>query len=149
MEKDKLEILLEKYWKAETTLAEEKLIKAYLSKQAADESHTGDKDWFAAIQDFSEIGHDEVLFTIEQKNRKSVMLGYPVWLKIAAVTILVSGLTWLGVDYNQKLNTQLEIEALARRTAEESLMSMSNALNQAYQHLNEPTELPDNAVTEN
>ena len=149
MEKDKLEILLEKYWKAETTLEEEKLIKAYLSKQSADESHTGDKDWFAAIQDFSDIGHDEVHFTIEKKNKRFVMPGYPVWLKIAAATVLVSGLTWLGVDYNQKLNTQRETEAMARRTAEESLMSMSNALNQAYQHLNEPTELLRNAVTEN
>lgn len=149
MEKDKLEMLLEKYWKAETTLAEEKLIKAYLSKQAADQGHSEDKDWFAAIQNFSEIGHDEVHFTIEKENKEFVMLGYPVWLKIVAVTILVSGLSWLGIDYNQKLNTQRETEALARRTAEESLMSMSNALNQAYQHLNEPAELPNNAVTEN
>lgn len=149
MEKDKLKMLLEKYWKAETTLAEEKLIKAYLSKQAADQSHSENKDWFAAIQDFSDIGHDEVDFTIEKNNKRFVMLGYPVWLKIAAVTILISGLTWLGVDYNQKLNTQRETEALARRTAEESLMSMSNALNQAYQHLNEAAELPNNAVTEN
>jgi hypothetical protein len=149
MEKDKLEMLLEKYWKAETTLAEEKLIKAYLSKQAADESHTGDKDWFAAIQDFSDIEHDEVHFTIEKNNKKFAMLGYTVWLKIAAVTILVSGLSWLGVDYNQKLNTERETEALARRTAEESLMSMSHALNQAYQHLNKPAELQNNTVTEN
>ena len=149
MEKDKLEILLEKYWKAETTLEEEKLIKAYLSKQSADESHTEDKDWFAAIKDFSDIGHDEVHFTIEKENKRFVMPGYPAWLKIAAATVLVSGLTWLGVDYNQKLNTQRETEAMVRRTAEESLMSMSNALNQAYQHLNEPTELPRNAVTEN
>ena len=149
MEKDKLEILLEKYWKAETTLAEEKLIKAYLSKHAADQSQTADKDWFAAIQDFSEIGHDEVHFTIEKNNKRFVMPGYPVWLKIAAVTVLVSGLSWLGIAYNQKLNTQRETEALARRAAEESLMSMSNALNQAYQHLNEPAELPNNAVTEN
>lgn len=149
MEKDKLEMLLEKYWKAETTLAEERLIKAYLSKQAADQSHSADQDWFAAIQDFSDIGHDEVHFSIEQKKRKFVMLGYPVWLKIAAVSVLVSGLSWLGVDYNQKLDTQRETEALARRTAEASLMSMSNALNQAYQHLNEPAELPNNAVTEN
>ena len=149
MEKDKLEMLLEKYWRAETTLAEEKLIKAYLSKQAADESHTGDKDWFAAIRDFSDIEHDEMHFTIEKKNKGFVMPGYPVWLKIAAVTILVSGLTWLGVDYNQKLNTHRETEVLARRTAEESLTSMSNALNQAYQHLNEPAELPNNTITEN
>lgn len=149
MEKDKLEMLLEKYWKAETTLAEEKLIKAYLSKQAPDQSHSEDKDWFAAIQDFSDIGHDDVHFTIKKNNTRSVMLGYPVWLKVAAVTILVSGLTWFGAVYNQKLNTQRETEALARRAAEESLMSMSNALNQAYQHLNEPAELPNNALTEN
>ncbi|MBE9463781.1 hypothetical protein ACFP1I_08705 [Dyadobacter subterraneus] len=148
MEKDKLEKLLEKYWNAETTLAEEKLIKAYLSKQGAYQIHPEDKDWFAAIQDFRDIGHDKVHFTIEKKKRKFVMLGYPVWL-IAAVTVLVWGLSWLGVDYNQKLNTQRETEALARRAAEESLMSMSNALHQAYQHLNEPSELPNNAVTEN
>jgi hypothetical protein len=149
MEKDKLEMLLEKYWKAETTLGEEKLIRAYLLRPEVDERHTGDQNWFAAIQDFSDIGHDEVHFTIEKKNKEFVMLGYPVWLKIAAVTILISGLTWLGVDYNQQLNTERETEALARRTAEESLMSMSTALNQAYQHLNEPAELPNNAVTEN
>ena len=149
MEKDKLEMLLEKYWKAETTLAEERLIKAYLSKQAADQGHSEDQDWFVAIQDFSDIGHEQVHFSIEQKKRKFVMLGYPVWLKIAAVTVLVSGLSWLGVDYNQKLNTQRETEALARRAAEESLMSMSNALHQAYQHLNEPAELQNNTVTEN
>lgn len=147
MEKDKLEMLLEKYWKAETTVEQEKLIKAYLSNQAADNTHQEDQIWFKAIEDLKETRHDNVHFSIDQKNKKTRPLAYRMVLKMAAITILVSGLTWLGVDYNQKLKDQNQ--ALARINAEASLMSMSNALNQAYEHLNKPTGLPNQVKTQN
>ncbi|MCF0063209.1 hypothetical protein MUK70_10480 [Dyadobacter chenwenxiniae] len=147
MEKDKIEILLKKYWQAETTIEEEKLIKAFLSTQEANEAFTADKHWFGAIKDASNTGHGEVHFTVDQSSSKTLPLRYPIWFKIAATVIIVSGLTWAGVNYNQRV--QYQNEALARKRAESSLMTMSNALNEAYQHLNKPTGLINKGQTEN
>ena len=104
MEKDKITLLLEKYWGAETTIEEEKLIKQYFETQELNDEPIEDISWFEAIKDFKSIEPDQIHFTDTQSkgNSKIVKLNLP--LKIAAIVVLTS-----GMDLQQKSGQMVKL----------------------------------------
>ena len=131
MEKDKTALLLEKYWRAETTIEEEKLIKQYFETQELNDELIEDDKWFEAIKDFNSIEPNQVHFTDTQFKGNNKIIKLNLLLKIAASVALVFGMTFLGFNYNQKL--QAEKDLALQQKAEASLISISKTLNQGYE----------------
>lgn len=146
MENDKIDRLLEKYWRAETTVEEERLIKTYLETHEVHKDFIEDEEWFAAIRDYKSIEHEQTRFKGDESKNKFKTL-HSIWFKAAATLVVVSGLAWLGIGYQQQL--QAENESAMRKTAEASLMTMSDALNEGYRHLNESTKLINKSNSQN
>lgn len=127
MEKDNIKQLLAKYWEAETTLAEEALLKQYFAHGDADQELA--KAWFGAINDFGTV-----------ENTPTVKLGPTYFfLKIAATVVLVSAMALLAISYNHKKQEAQDIAL--RQKAEASLYAIGEELNQGYQNLNQTAEL--------
>ncbi len=131
MEKDKTALLLEKYWRAETTVEEEKLIKQYFETQELNDELIEDDKWFEAIKDFNSIEPNQVHFTDTQFKGNNKIVKLNLLLKIAASVAIVFGMTFLGINYNQKL--QAEKDLALQQKAEASLISISKTLNQGYE----------------
>ena len=131
MEKDKTALLLEKYWRAETTIEEEKLIKQHFETQKLNDELIEDDKWFEAIKDFNSIEPNQVHFTDTQFKGNNKIIKLNLLLKIAASVALVFGMTFLGFNYNQKL--QAEKDLALQQKAEASLISISKTLNQGYE----------------
>lgn len=142
MEKDKMMLLLEKYWRAETTIEEERLIKQHFATLELNDELLEDESWFEAIKDFKAIENNEVHATeIGPKTRANV-IHLRVLLKVAATIVLIAGMAFLGLTFNNKLQAKRDL-ALQQK-AEASLFSISKALNHGYNGLNEATELMSN-----
>lgn len=139
MEKDKTALLLEKYWRAETTIEEEKLIKQHFETQKLNDEWKEDDKWFEAIKDFKSIEPDQVHFTDIKAKGNSKIVKLNLLLKIAATVAIVSGMTFLGFNYNQKL--QAEKDLALQQKAEASLISISKALNQGYMSFEKSAKL--------
>ncbi len=131
MEKDKIALLLEKYWRAETTIEEEKLIKQHFETQKLNDELIEDDKWFEAIKDFKSIEPNQVHFTDTRFKDNSKIVKLSLLLKIAATVAIVFGMTFLGINYNQKL--QAEKDLALQQKAEASLISISKTLNQGYE----------------
>lgn len=90
--REKVEVLLEKYYEGKTSLAEENELREMLLKVPGYEE---EKEFFLGI---------EALKTLEPNPRP-----FPkpkgeidLWLKVAAVMVFFLGLTWLFVDHQSK-----------------------------------------------
>jgi hypothetical protein len=135
MERDKIEALLEKYWKAETTLEEERFIKNYLESNRSIAGFDEENNWFKAAHDFKSVKVKEVHF-IESSDKivvKKVRMA--VIFKIAAaVLFVISASLWI-MNYNRSIQT--EQDQAMQKKVEADLFSISNSLNQANSGLNE------------
>ncbi|NRF37717.1 hypothetical protein [Pedobacter foliorum] len=142
MEKDKMMLLLEKYWRAETTIEEERLIKQHFATQELNDGLSEDETWFEAIKDFKAIENNEVQFTETKPKTGAKVIHLSALLKVAATIVLIAGITFLGLTVNHKLQAKRDL-ALQQK-AEASLFSISKALNHGYNSLNEATESMSN-----
>lgn len=139
MEENKIKLLLEKYWRAETTIEEEKFIKQYFETQELNDELIEDDKWFEAIKDFKSIEPNQVHFTDTQFKGNNKIVKLNLLLKIAASVAIVFGMTFLGINYNQKL--QAEKDLALQQKAEASLISISKALNQGYMSFEKSAKL--------
>lgn len=142
MEKDKMMLLLEKYWRAETTIEEERLIKRHFATQELNDEFSEEESWFEAIKDFKTIENNEVHFTEIRPKTGTKVIKLSALLKVAATIVLIAGMVFLGLTFNNKLQAKRDL-ALQQK-AEASLFSISKALNHGYNGLNEATESMSN-----
>lgn len=135
MERDKIEALLERYWKAETTRQEENFIKNYLENNRPAEGFAGEEDWFKAANDFKSFKVNEVHFVSSPGQGVVKKVRLAVIFKIAAAVLLViSASGWL-ISYNRSV--QSERDRALKEQVEADLLSISGSLNQANSGLNE------------
>jgi hypothetical protein len=132
MEKDEIMLLLEKYWKAETTIAEEKAIKEYLTKHGIG-SDIEEGDWFKAINEAQRVQPNV--------NRPSgpIKIAKHILFKVAAGVIVISGICIGGLKYYY--HAKAEEEMAIRQQIKRDLVSIADALNQGYNDLNESEQV--------
>ena len=119
MESANIEKLLEKYFEASTTLAEEDILKVYFSGQDV-APHL--EDYRAMFQYFSIAGEEQFTKHVPLKTKRN----YYKWISVAASAVLV-----LGVYFGE-INQQREAEKAYKQTQE--------AFSLISQNLNKGTE---------
>ena len=135
MERDKIEALLERYWKAETTLEEENFIKNYLENNRQAAGFDGENDWFKAANDFKSFKVKAVHFVPSPIKVVVKKVRLALIFKIAAAVLLViSASVWL-ISYNRSVQTERDLAL--KEQVEADLFSISGSLNQANSGLND------------
>ena len=108
--KSRIEVLVQKYWEAETTLEEEKELKALLRNA---EGFEEEKALFEIIDDFKKKVPQKLQLPTKKPTRTLRMQ----WLGWAASITLLAGSFWMWQDYEQKKQEELAyqqvMEALA------------------------------------
>ncbi|MFD2581369.1 hypothetical protein ACFSR6_02635 [Pedobacter vanadiisoli] len=146
MEKDKIEVLLEKYWNAETTLEEERMVKQYLESNDPEKRLMPEKEWFEALSDFKSIEVKAVDFgviTDQPLVRRRLLANI---LKIAASILLVIAVSFWVISYR---SAQVERDLALQKKVEADLFSISKTLNQANTGLNEIIKPKSDLKTQN
>ncbi|WP_445385291.1 hypothetical protein ACT6NV_00305 [Robiginitalea sp. IMCC44478] len=104
MELDRIEKLMEKYFEATTTVAEEEKLKEYFTKEGVAPHLEQYKPMFAF---FSEARTEQFNRQVPLKTRRS----YYQWISIAAVAVLM-----LGLYFGKQVHDQREAEYAYQET---------------------------------
>lgn len=147
MEQDKIEALLEKYWKAETTLEEERVINNYLVRNRPADGFDTETNLFKAVNDFKSVKVKEMNFPLSSHKNNIRKIAPPAILKIAATIMLVISASVWWIDHNRSLNMQHQLAM--QHKIEADLFSISNSLNHANLGLNEIVTLKADAKSHN
>jgi len=99
MESDNIEKLLEKYFEATATVAEEETLRTYFSQESV---ATHLEQYAPMFQYFSKAKKERYTKQVALKPRRN----YTKWLSVAAVAVLMIGI-YFGNDYRER---QLERE---------------------------------------
>ncbi|WP_291789089.1 hypothetical protein [Cecembia sp.] len=137
--KERLEVLLDRYWEGETSLEEEKELRDLLSIM---DGYETEKAFFLGISDFSEL---------QEANLANPAKGYkrfiPFWSGIAAglLVFLVSG---VSIYLHQKKSAEKEafeqvIQAFSLIQENMQRGTENLQLLQEFQYLNTPNEIFD------
>ncbi len=94
MELDKIEKLLEKYFDATTSVAEESILKQYFSQEKV-APHL--EQYTAIFQYFSNAKEERFTKQVPLKPRRN----YYKWISVAAVTVLIFGI-YFGNQYQEQ-----------------------------------------------
>jgi len=129
MERDDIMLLLEKYWKAETTIAEEKLIKQYLATHPDEQVVEGD-GWFNAIQETRHINTIININTGKKNNSRRRML-----INIAAGIVIATGICLVAMSYHKR--AEAERNLIIQKQVEADLIFIGESINQGYDDLND------------
>lgn len=155
---DNIKLLLDKYWKAETTIQEERQIKAYFEEQGG-KAVPGDAEMlneitmpvevtapgqeesiFAAIRESQNIKGKQVYFTSQAKVLRRNFFTASMIRKVAAILVmsLTIGILWTKqhIDTENEAAQQAEIQL----HMETELMTVSKMLNDGYSGLNQSTQ---------
>jgi len=125
MELANIEQLLEKYFEAKTTIAEEKVLQEYFS-QAEVAPHL--EDYRSLFQYFSIAKEEQFTKHVPLKTKRN----FYKWISVAAVAVLV-----LGVYFG---NQPLDIDSQERAEAEVAYQETKKALAMISQNLNKGKE---------
>ena len=121
--KSRIEELVEKYWETETTLEEERELKALLRTTAGFEE---EKALFGIMDDFKTEMPQRLQFPTEKPARTIRMQ----WLGWAASVALLAGSIWIWQDYEQKKQ-----EELAYQQVMEALALIQNNLSKGQEQM--------------
>lgn len=117
MESDRIEKLLEKYFEAATTVAEEEMLRDYFGKEKENVPvHL--RQYAPMFQYFSVAREERFTGQVPLKSRK----GYLRWASIAAVAVLVFGLYW-GNMYQERQEQQEALYAYQQTKKALSLLA--------------------------
>ena len=125
MELDNIEKLLEKYFEATTTVAEEETLKRYFSQESV---ATHLEQYAPMFQYFSKAKEERFTKQVPLKPRTN----YFKWASVAAVAVLLFGI-YFGNDY-------LDQQALERQQAEYAYQETKKALSLLAENFNKGTE---------
>ena len=121
--KSRIEELIEKYWEAETSLEEERELKALLRTTAGFEE---EKALFGIVGDFKTEMPQRLQFPTEKPARTIRMQ----WLGWAASVAMLAGSIWIWQDYEQKKQ-----EELAYQQVMEALALIQNNLSKGQEQM--------------
>ena len=138
MERDDIALLLHKYWKAETTVAEEKIIKKHFEDQELESAGEG-RDLFIAISEYQKVKGKAVHFEVLPQKRVPWLMDKSYLMKAAAIFLLISLLAVFRTNYNHKQEAKETAEI--SRKVEADLLTMSKMLNKGYEGLNQSNEM--------
>lgn len=121
--------LVEKYWKGETSTAEEASLKQVARNE---DSPKEEEEYFKLLDQFGNqtLGDDfeeQIMSSIESKNDSWRMTP---WMKMAATVLLVGGMA-LGISYQSYQSKQIRQQEarIAFETTKMALMMVSSRLN--------------------
>ena len=100
---ENIDVVIEKYWKGETSLEEEKLLKKHFSNQSDQESPEQ-----ALSSYFSEEGSKTYTKVIEMP--KSARRSYSIIISIAATLLILIGALWTFNNGNQAYSNEIVID---------------------------------------
>jgi hypothetical protein len=141
MESDKIKIQLEKYFRAETSIAEENELRDYFSSSDVPPSLEQYKPIFGYLTLAKEQRHNKVIVL---KSRKRDW----TWLSIAASAVVVLGIGTYGyfnyynADQDQNLGTYDDPEVAFRET-QKALSRLSTNLNTGFESMQYIQEYED------
>ena len=121
--KSRIEELVEKYWETETTLEEERELKALLRTTDGFED---EKALFGIVDDFKTEMPQRLQFPTEKPARTIRMQ----WLGWAASVAMLAGSIWIWQDYEQKKQ-----EELAYQQVMEALALIQNNLSKGQEQM--------------
>ena len=128
MELDKIEIILEKYFEGETTIAEENELKSYFSSPEVAQHLQQYRSMFGYFAVAKEQASQQEIQLVQPKRN------YRAWLSIAASVVILLGIgTFTYINYNnttasQDLGTYDNPEEAFRQT-QKALALLSNQVN--------------------
>jgi len=128
MESDKIEIILEKYFEGETTIAEENELKSYFSSPEVAQHLQQYRSMFGYFAVAKEQASQQEIQLVQPKRN------YRAWLSIAASVVILLGIgTFTYINYNnttasQDLGTYDNPEEAFRQT-QKALALLSNQVN--------------------
>lgn len=126
MESSKINNLLDKYFEAETTTAEEDILKAYFAGNHIAEEHIVYQPLFKHFTEQKQVQAPEWKHKVVQKRKP---LYY--WISVAAAVVLIFAIGW---QQHQKVQEQKA--ELAYHQAKEALKMLSLNLNKGISELN-------------
>ena len=121
--KTRIETLIEKYWEAETSLEDEKELKALLKNA---KGYDAEKVLFGIVADFKSEEPQQLQIPAEKPARTIRMH----WLGWAASVALIAGSIWIWQDYEQKKQ-----EELAYQQVMEALALIQNNLSKGQEQM--------------
>ncbi len=144
MELDNIEKLLEKYFEATTTVAEEETLRAYFSQESV---ATHLKQYSPLFQYFSKAKEERYTKQVPLKPRKN----YYKWLSIAAVAVLSAGI-YFGNGYLEQQRLDRENAAFAYQETKKALSLLAENFGKGTEkmaYLNEFEETKQKIYNEN
>ena len=113
MESDNIEKLLEKYFEATATVAEEETLRTYFSQESV---ATHLEQYAPMFQYFSKAKKEQYTKQVALKPRRN----YTKWLSVAAVAVLMIGI-YFGNDYRQQQLAEQEQALMAYNETKKAL----------------------------
>jgi ferric-dicitrate binding protein FerR (iron transport regulator) len=132
MKEDEIEVLLQKYYKGETTLQEEKLLKTYVNQNNSSSDFKSEQQWFKELQQEKQAeiskGFDqrmaEKLEQVAVMNKTQTKLRplFALPYRIAAVLAIALGLSFvIYFTLSRKQSQWVEVSTIEKETKQVSL----------------------------
>ena len=144
MESDRVEKLIEKYFDATTTVAEEEKLKEYFSKQ---DIPTHLEQYAPMFQYFAIAKEERFTKQVPLKPRRN----FYKWASVAAVAVLAFGI-YFGNDYRQQKQAEQEKALLAYNQTKKAFALLAENFNKSAEkvvYLNEFQEAKENIYKNN